>query len=126
AVPIAAVSESKWQIAFDVTEHSTYGFTLRDTQGYEAPSQTYTITLDRDVPPAVAIAHPGRDIQVGPDAQVSFVIVSTDDLGVGPIELLGWVNPAPGSNPTPTVIHAWPAEGAPQKRVEHTLHKSVK
>ena len=66
---------------------------MTDTQGYavDAPS-TYTVGVESDAPPDVAITFPGRDIQLRPDDAFTIRVVAQDDLGVGELKLLGAVN----------------------------------
>jgi len=101
----------------------TYRILLHDTQGYEveAPA-TYTVTLEEDRPPAVAFARPGRDVQRRPDDTLRMVVVAQDDLGLGPVEILGRVNDAP----EPASLHRWPNAGQPRRRLELALEQTVK
>ena len=51
-----------------------------------------SITLAEDQPPTVAIAVPGRDMQLKPDESLAVEIIGKDDYGVGPMKLVCRVN----------------------------------
>ncbi|MFW5682087.1 MAG: hypothetical protein ACOC1G_03695 [Phycisphaeraceae bacterium] len=104
-----------WRVEATVRRPATYRVTMTDTQGYsvEAPA-TYTVGVESDAPPDVAITFPGRDIEVRPDDEFTLRVVAQDDLGVGDLKLLGAVNDEQDFR---TLAH-WPAEGEPSKRVE--------
>ena len=69
-----SLPSTQWQAALTLTEAGTYRIQLKDNQGYEVEiPTTFTISLERDGPPAVALAKPGRDLQQRPDSSVDFV-----------------------------------------------------
>ena len=118
----AGDDDDAWSAALGLEEAGTYRILLHDTQGYELESPTtYTITLEHDGLPAIAFARPGRDLQRRPDGNVDFLVVAQDDLGLGPVTMLGRINNAP----EPKVIQAWPNDGAPERRLDLALARTV-
>ncbi len=115
-----------WSATFSLRRAATYRLSLRDTQGYTVTAPlTYTLTLDRDAPPTVGFVHPARDLQVAPGARVSFALAATDDLGLGEVSMLGRINPRGVDDSPPTVLHHWPRDGAPRKRLDLRVDTTV-
>jgi len=111
-----------WRLAITLSKAGTYRIQLRDYQGYELEMPTtYTITLERDGPPAIAFARPGRDLRQRPGSSVDFVIAAQDDLGLGPVTMLGKVN----DDTQTKIIGTWPNEGPPQKRLDLDLARTM-
>jgi len=111
-----------WSAVLELEDAGAYRMKLLDTQGYEVEAPTtYTITLERDAPPAVAFSRPGRDLQRRPDGSVDFAVVAQDDLGLGPVTMLGTINDATETG----VIRSWPNDGAPRRRVDVSLSQTV-
>jgi len=122
AASAAGTGATRWSAVVALEKSGTYRVRLHDTQGYELVSPTtFTITLQHDGPPAVAFARPGRDVQRRPDGAVEFQVVAQDDLGLGPIRMLGKRTGAA----EPQVLHAWPNEGAPRRRLDLDLKSTV-
>ncbi|HUU10287.1 MAG TPA: hypothetical protein VM431_07070 [Phycisphaerae bacterium] len=110
-----------WTIPLTLQRAGTYRLHLGDTQGYELEvPATYTVTLQVDGPPAVAFARPGRDLQRMPEGKVDFLVVAQDDLGLGPVTMVGRTNGA-----EPKALQAWPSEGAAARRVDLPLARTV-
>ncbi|MBI1367708.1 MAG: hypothetical protein GC162_03550 [Planctomycetes bacterium] len=93
-----------WSAKMTIQKAGSWHVKLRDGQGYEVDGAvTYTISVLDDAPPVVAITGPGRDVQVTPDAAVSFVVEAQDRYGLGPVALMGRVNDAK----EPAAIRTW-------------------
>jgi len=123
AAPPGRGGDPCWSVSLTLKETGTYRVRLLDTQGYEVEAPTtYTVTLERDAAPVIAFTRPGRDVQRRPEGSVDFVIVAQDDLGLGPATMLGRINDAT----KPVVIHAWPNDGPPQRRLELSLSRTAK
>ena len=119
----AGEHDAAWSTVLHLEGSGAYRMRLRDAQGYEVEAPTaYTITLERDAPPAVAFTKPGRDLRRRPDGSVDFAVIAQDDLGLGPVTMLGRVNDAT----EPHAIQSWPNDGAPQRRVDVTLSQTMK
>ncbi|OQA01860.1 MAG: hypothetical protein BWY71_00228 [Planctomycetes bacterium ADurb.Bin412] len=117
-----SLPSTQWQAALSLTEAGTYRIQLKDNQGYEMEiPTTFTISLERDGPPAIALAKPGRDLQQRPDSSVDFVIAAQDDLGLGPVTLLGKINESPDT----VILATWPNEGLPQKHLDLNLARTM-
>ncbi len=111
-----------WQASLTLSETGTYRIQLKDHQGYELEMPaTYTITLERDGLPAIALARPGRDLQERPDSSVDFMIAAQDDLGLGPVTLLGKINEGKET----LTLQTWPNDGPPQKHLELNLTRTM-
>jgi len=111
-----------WSTVVTLENAGTYRVRLRDTQGYELESPTtFTITLQDDGPPAVAFARPGRDVQRRPDGSVDFAVVAQDDFGLGLVQMIGERTGAA----EPQVLHTWPNDGAPRRRLNLDLKRTV-
>jgi len=126
AAPVAgADAEGALAYTVEITldRSGTYRLRLHDEQGYEVESPaTYTVTLEEDRPPAVAFARPGRDVQRRPDDAIHWTVVAQDDLGLGPVEILGRVNDVGD----PKSLHRWANGGEPRKRVDLAIEPAVK
>ncbi|MEX1017978.1 MAG: hypothetical protein WDZ31_14655 [Phycisphaeraceae bacterium] len=111
-----------WQAELPITEPGSYRIALRDQQGYQLDAPvTYTINLERDAPPAVAILRPGRDLQLPPDAELGFRVAAQDDYGLDEVTLRARLNDADDER----ILHRWSNAGDPQRRVEHDLNTAI-
>ncbi|MCX5659115.1 MAG: hypothetical protein NTW19_05250 [Planctomycetota bacterium] len=112
-----------WTVDLTLTANGVYSFKLLDAGGYDMDDPTrYTITLEADAAPVVGFSRPGRDTQVQPDTVTEFALVAQDDLGIGPVRLVGRLN----NDKTPGVIHEWPTPaGKPVRRIEMSVKKST-
>lgn len=112
-----------WSANLTLTANALYSFKLLDTAGHEMDDPTrYSITLEADAAPVVGFSRPGRDTQVQPGHVTDFSLVAQDDLGVGPVRLVGRVNNAKN----PAVVHEWPAvTGKPVRRIEVSIKRDT-
>ena len=111
-----------WTVTLDVRESGSYHFKLLDSQDYAVDSQSqYAISLLADEPPTIALTRPGRDLQLPPDATLTFEIMAQDRYGLGPVRLLA----SRSESEQPKTIGEWPGEGQPQRQLNATLTKSV-
>lgn len=117
---LESADSSAWTTSLTLTRAAEYRITLTDMPGNEVEAGRFTISLDADQSPQISFAKPGRDAQVAPDASLPLAIIVQDDFGIGPVMLLGKINPD-SPNPRTTAIQNWPATGPPQKRVDLTL-----
>jgi len=98
-----------WHASFTVTESMSYRIRMFDAQGYEVTTAAaYSVTLRHDLPPRVSITAPGKDLQLRPEASLTFETVARDDVGLASVKLLGQRDRAG----EPFVIAAWPAGDA--------------
>jgi hypothetical protein len=78
-----------WAGTFTVDRNAAYRVRLHDRDGHEVDDPTtFTITLERDAPPTVAITQPGRDVQLRPDQPLAVQIAAQDDHGLSAVRLL--------------------------------------
>ncbi|MCE9592528.1 MAG: hypothetical protein K8S99_18630 [Planctomycetes bacterium] len=101
-----------------------YRVMLTDRVGNEVEAGRYMIGIDADQPPLVSIPKPGRDVQLPPDEKINLSLIAQDDYGLGPVTLLGRVNPDQ-PNARTQVLHAWPTEGAPRRRLDLTFEQTT-
>ncbi len=114
---------STWTMRMSITEPDTYRLRLTDTLGHTVVEPTtYTITLLRDEPPSVAFASPGRDIQLGPEDDVRFVVVAQDRYGLGPVRILGQRD---GRGEEVFEVHRWDNAGPPRQRLQRVHETTV-
>lgn len=128
ALPMkAGVDPTTWSGEVTLTANGVFYFKLLDRAGHQLDDPgRYTITLEQDTPPVVGFTKPGRDMQVKPEETIEFALVAQDDLGVGPVSLLGRITPTQGAPGEPRPIHQWPNnQPQPQRRAELALRKSV-
>lgn len=116
-----------WTTEMTLTKAGVYRFRLSDQKGNELDDAArYTITLEQDAPPVVGFSRPARDIQVKPEEAIDFGLVAQDDFGLGPVSLVGRVNPDKSAKPDPVAIQTWAnGETTPLLRQELNARKTV-
>ncbi len=115
--------DTTWIGMLAVERNDTYRIQLRDREGYEVEDPaTYTISLQRDASPTVAITQPGRDVQVRPGESLLVQVMAQDDLGVAEVRLLGQYS---ASSDAPRPLAEWRHETRGMQRVTHGFTATV-
>jgi hypothetical protein len=128
--PATRRDDRTWQVELAIADAMVYHFSMRDRQGYEVDDPVrYTVTLQRDGAPMVALPTPGRDLQLRPDATLTLNAVAQDDLGLARVQVLAVVNPPQGkAEPAPVVWASWEhpsSAGEATPRIELPMAKLV-
>jgi hypothetical protein len=127
----ARVEDRRVYAALTLENPGRYHIALQDRKGItnRAPIR-YAIHVVDDTPPQVAIAAPGRDIDLPDDRQVLLIIEANDDFGIAALTLFYRVNDGPWQQrmlKTPAgrllnLDHIWNLEGIdllPEDRVHY-------
>jgi hypothetical protein len=106
-----------WLASLPIAGPGTYQVKATDTEGFEGPDPVrHSITLARDVAPAVTITSPGRDLPAKPDQVISLAVDAKDDYGLAELRLLFRVN----DEQSVRELKTWPYPGA-QTQVSEKL-----
>jgi len=93
-----------------------YQVQLVDADGYEGADPLWRpVVLVKDMPPAVSITAPGRDLQVKPDATVAVTVEAKDDFGLAEVRLQYRVN----DETTVRELQSFPHAGKPILQQSH-------
>ena len=121
-VPFTRTADG-WSAQLTLASNTAYRLALSDKQGYEIEDNAaYTITLQQDASPLISFARPGRDIQRQPGDTVGFQIITSDDFGLGAVQMLAQIN----ADKTPKVVVSWPNdEPAPRRKTTIPFEMTV-
>ncbi len=124
---VASRDPAVWTTEMTLVKAGVFRFRLSDQKGNELDDAArYTITLEQDTPPVIGFSRPARDIQVKPEEAIDFSLVAQDDFGLGPINLIGRINPDKSAKSEPVTIQTWPnSETVPLRRQELQTQKTV-
>ncbi len=79
---------SSMKTGFTLIKDNRYWFSLKDRQGLENPEPIkYKINIMPDEYPFISVIQPGRDIDIGEDMLISFILKTGDDFGLSTLRL---------------------------------------
>lgn len=118
AEPFAATPEGQAVHEFVLREDGAACVRLRSPEGYETQGPEFRLTAQPDLPPAVTVLQPPRDLQAGRDQTVPMEIRAADDFGVSRVSLTYAISGGPRQSVT--LLEAG-GERIPDRTLEHAL-----